>query len=325
MRTPVERARAYGDDVSDQLHSHTTREFSDFRASVSNSYVPLRVTSDRPDTFVGRIRMTNLDDIHVSDVSATEHTVERTPNLIGRGDARYFKLSLQVSGTGLLIQDNREALLTPGDLAVYDTERPYSLVFDDDFRMMVVMFPQTLLDLPPQAVGQLTATRFTRGDGVSDMISPFLERMSVGLERLTGPTGTRLAYNALDLIATMFANELGSRSEGTGHQALAGRIRAYIEEHLGEPELDPQHIAAAHFISRRQLHVLFREQGTSVSAWVRSRRLEHCRRDLADPLLADRPVGQIAFRWGFVDAAHFSRLFKATFGESPSEMRARLA
>ena len=29
----------------------------------------------------------------------------------------------------------------------------------------------------------------------------------------------------------------------------------------------------------------------------------------------------IAFRWGFCDAAHFSRVFKREFGATPSEVR----
>ncbi len=306
-------------------HEFATREFADFRSAVSESFVPLLVRSDNPGRFAGRIRMADLDDIHVSEVSAREHSVERTPELIARGDdRRYFKLSLQITGSGLLIQDNREAVLQPGDIAVYDTGRPYSMVFDDDFRMMVVMFPQTLLDLPAESMGQLTAVRFAHGHGLTGMIAPFLEQMANGIDRLAGATGTRLAHNAIDLVSTMFASELGPLVPPGGHRELAGRVRAYIEQNLGDPQLDPSTIAAAHYISTRHLHGVFREEGTTVSTWVRTRRLEHCRRDLADPLLTDRAIGAIAARWGFIDAAHFSRLFKATFGRSPSEVRASI-
>jgi AraC-like DNA-binding protein len=33
-------------------------------------------------------------------------------------------------------------------------------------------------------------------------------------------------------------------------------------------------------------------------------------------------VGAIASRWGFAEAAHFSRVFKAAFQMSPTELRA---
>lgn len=305
------------------LQEFATREFAEYRSAVSQSFVPLQVDSSKPGRFAGRIRMAVLDDIHVSEVSAREHWVERTPSLIARGcERRYFKLSLQIAGSGLLIQDNREAVLRPGDITVYDTGRPYSMVFDDDFRMMVVMFPQTMLDLPAESVGQLTAVRFAHDDGLTGMIASFLEQLANGIDKLSGPTGTRLAYNAIDLVGTMFASEIGTLIEAGGHRELAARIRAYVEQNLGDPLLDPASIAAAHFISTRHLHGLFREEGTTVSSWVRTRRLEHCRRDLADPVLADKAIGAVAARWGFIDAAHFSRLFKSTFGRSPSDVRA---
>ncbi|WP_416442839.1 helix-turn-helix domain-containing protein [Leucobacter sp. HNU] len=60
-----------------------------------------------------------------------------------------------------------------------------------------------------------------------------------------------------------------------------------------------------------------------MSAYIRSQRLEHCRRDLTNPALTDRPVSAIAARWGFIDAAHFSRVFRAHFGSTPREVRAQ--
>lgn len=306
-----------------RVSTTVARTFDEFRTAVSESFVPLQVTSARPDPFWGRIRSAEADEVHVSEVSAAEHVVERTPELIARGDRQYFKLSLQLAGTGLLIQDDREAVLHPGDLAVYDTQRPYTLVFDDDFRTMVVMFPKRLIDLPADVVAQLTAVRMSGTTGVGGIIVPFLAQLVGNLEQLSGATGARLAHSALDLVTTMFANELDvNAGPGTPHQVLLQRIRAYIDRNLASTDLGPAQIAAAHFISTRHLHGIFREQGTTVSAWIRTRRLERCRRDLLSPLYADRPVAAIAARWGFVDAAHFSRVFKAAYAESPSELRA---
>lgn len=301
------------------------RTFSDFRQAVSDSFVPLEVTSSRPDPFWGRIRRAGADEVHVYEVSAGEHVVERTPELIAGSDRHYYKLSLMLSGTGLLIQDDREATLQPGDLAVYDTNRPYSLVFDDDFRTMVVMFPKHLIALPPDVVAQLTAVQMSGRSGVGGIIAPFLAQLAGNLEQLSGPTGARLAHTALDLVTTMFANELDLTGALDPHQALMQRIRTYIDANLASTDLGPAQIAAVHFISTRHLHGLFREQGTTVSSWIRSRRLDRCRRDLVNPIYGDRPVAAIAARWGFVDAAHFSRVFKAAYAESPSDLRAAAA
>jgi AraC-like DNA-binding protein len=149
-------------------------------------------------------------------------------------------------------------------------------------------------------------------------------RLADSLDAVGGPNGTRLVHNALDLVTTLFNEELDLRgaSSRDPHQILLGRIHDFIEANLGDPDLSPGSIAAAHYISTRHLHDLFRELGTTVAASIRERRLERCRRDLRDPVLSDRPVTAIAARWGFLDSAHFSRIFRAAYGESPTGYRA---
>jgi AraC-like DNA-binding protein len=50
-------------------------------------------------------------------------------------------------------------------------------------------------------------------------------------------------------------------------------------------------------------------------------RLAAARHDFLDPRLSDRSITDIAFSWGFNDAAHFSRSFFKTYGLTPSEFR----
>jgi AraC-like DNA-binding protein len=102
------------------------------------------------------------------------------------------------------------------------------------------------------------------------------------------------------------------------------QTRAFIEEHLGDPDLTPPAVAAAHYVSVRYLHKLFETQEASVAEWIRQRRLERCRRDLLDSALSALPVNAIAARWGLLNAAHFSRAFRAAYGTAPGEYR-RLA
>src|SRR5699024_1227085 len=99
-------------------------------------------------------------------------------------------------------------------------------------------------------------------------------------------------------------------------------VVAFIEEHLGDADLDPQTIAAANFMSVRALHQLFEVTGDTVASTVRSLRLEQCRRDLENPAPATASISSIATRWGFVDSAHVSRAFRRAYGTTPSKWRA---
>jgi AraC-like DNA-binding protein len=310
--------------ASQKLMSTVALTFDHWKHLVAESFVPLAARTADVDGFRGRLRSRVLDRMSVVEVTATSHEVHRTPALIAQASERYFKLNLQLEGTGLLIQDNREALLRPGDLAIYDTNRPYTLAFEKEARMIVVMFPCDALSLPTDYVGQLAAVRMAGSSGLSGIVGQFIRQLSENLEVLSGPSGSRLATNALDLVSTMLHAEMDIAPDRMKPQALlAVSMREYIEANLSDPQLSPASIAAAHFISTRHLHNLFHESGTTVASWIRSQRLDGARRQLQDPLHAGKSVGAVAARWGFLDAAHFSRIFRDAFGMSPSDWRRR--
>ncbi|WP_458114293.1 helix-turn-helix domain-containing protein [Arthrobacter sp. R1-13] len=308
--------------ASQNVRSSVALTFDHWKHLVAESFVPLSARTEDIDGFRGQMRLRVLDRMSVVEVTATSHEVHRTPALIARATERYFKLNLQLEGTGLLIQDNREALLQPGDLAIYDTNRPYTLAFEEEARMMVVMFPCDALSLPTDYVGQLAAVRMAGSTGLSGIVGQFIRQLSENLDVLSGPSGSRLATNALDLVSTMLHAEMDIAPDQMKPQALlAVSVREYIEANLSDPLLSPASIAAAHFISTRHLHNVFHESGTTVASWIRSQRLDGARRELRDPLHAGRSVGAVAARWGFLDAAHFSRIFRDAFGVSPSDWR----
>lgn len=45
-------------------------------------------------------------------------------------------------------------------------------------------------------------------------------------------------------------------------------------------------------------------------------------KDLTDPAQLHQPISSIANAWTFIDAANFSRAFKAHFGMTPRQARA---
>ena len=74
-------------------------------------------------------------------------------------------------------------------------------------------------------------------------------------------------------------------------------------------------------LSPRYLNGLFGDEGASLMRHVWRRRLEQCAKDLCDPRRAGERVAEIAFRWGFNDASHFSRAFRQQFGSAPGEFQ----
>ena len=312
------------DDAAGRTPLDVPVTFEAFRAAVSDTFVPLDAATADGQAFEGRIRSHRLGAVHVAEVAAGAHLIRRTPKLIRSEDPEYFKLGLQVSGVGVLSQDGREAGLAPGDFAIYDTSRPYELAFDDEFHMLVVMFPRQLLRVPAGDMRKLTARTVCGRQGVGALVTPLLRGVGERAASAQPAVAAHLSEAVLDLLTASYAEQLECEAgvpPETRQAALLLRIRAFVEDRLSDPDLSPTVIASAHHISVRYLQKLFESEGTTASAWVRARRLERCRRDLADPGLSGRSVASIAASWGILDAAHFSRLFRSTYGRSPKEYR----
>lgn len=308
----------------------TANDFDGWQGLVSDSFVPLDTEPQRRGGFRGQIHARDYDSVVMSRITANPHAVLRTPRLIsqaaaGHGcaaDTNYFKVSLQLDGHGLLVQDGREMTLAPGSLAIYDTSRPYTLSFDSDFSSYVMMFPQSRVNLPANTIGQLTATPIGAEHQLGAVVAQVITQAGAMMPGLSRSTGVRLAGNVVDLLTTVMADELSATgSEADGRNELWGEIADYIDEHLSDPQLSPSTIASAHFMSVRTLHQIFEGNRETVAGEIRRRRIEKCRLDLADPRQKQTPVAAIGARWGLGDPAHFSRLFRSMVGQPPAEFR----
>ena len=84
------------------------------------------------------------------------------------------------------------------------------------------------------------------------------------------------------------------------------------------PDLCIDQISAELGCSKRYLHMLFSERGTTVSDYIWQARLQNCRQELEAH--AGKTITDVAFSWGFSSSSHFSRVFRKYFGVVPSSI-----
>ena len=298
------------------------------------TWVPMECRAETG-TYWGVFRASGLGAMQVVVMDILPITVRRTPELISQADPDYLKLLLVCGeGSTVVTQEGRQARISAAEFTLYDTRRPYQVECavgqDGPTRLLTFMFPPSLLPLPRSRVPGLTALRIPATTGLGDLTAQFLLQLARNVDHYSPSEAARLSTAALEVLATRLAHELDFdnwESPEARRHALLTTVQGFIQQHLGDPQLSPGAIAAAHHISLRSLHQLFHDEGLTVAGWIRQRRLERCRRDLADPALAARPVAAIAATWGFTSAADFSRAFRAAHGLPPAEYRrsARLA
>ncbi|HEU5155691.1 MAG TPA: AraC family transcriptional regulator [Streptosporangiaceae bacterium] len=301
--------------------------FALWQEATARSHMPNRLRSDDRDDFHARMRILDFGEVQVSALAYPHLGVARTAKLIRQSDPESYQVNYFLGSEGVMSLDGCDTPLRLGDLVVMDSSRPYSGDVRADpgsWSHMTVQFPRSLLPLPHKRVRGLLAVPISGRHGMGGVLTRWLADLNARGDEFLPSDIPTLASVTLDLLASVIARCLEAEaalSPEARRNALRAQINAFVERHLADPALAPQTIADAHHISLRYLQQLFAEEGASPAAWIRHRRLERCRRDLADPRLNGSPVQAIAARWGFTDPTHFSRLFRAAYGLPPRDYR----
>lgn len=293
------------------------------RHVIARTLVPQEHRFDHGPEFEFNIRSGELGAVRLTESQAGPGTAVRTGRLIRCSDPEVYLVGVVAEGRLLIEQDERRAVLQPGDLTLFDSSRP-GRKRHLAMRSIVVGFPRSMLPLPSDDVRRLTAVPHRGDEGVGSVVSALVRDTARRIDDVSPAEAARFGRALVDLLTVLFAgrlNRAGDVPSETSRHALLRQVYAYLDRHLDDPSLGPGTVAAAHHVSVRALYKLFESEPRSISAGIRQARLDRCRRDLLDPALADRPVGWIAARWGLPNHAHFSRLFRATYGCSPSELR----
>ncbi len=291
---------------------------------ICDVYVQLDCDAAERAGFRGSIRSHRLAQLDLSVVDSVAQRVLRTPRQISRAAEDFFLVSIQTRGRGIVRQDGRDALLQPGDFALYDSTRPYELAFGGHFQQMVLMLPGGQLRSLVRETDRLTATAVNGREGAGHLMISMLQTLQRDIGGLQPASATAVANGIVDiLVAGLHTLPAASRqgvSDLTGYHLA--RIKQLVAQRLSDPQLSVATIAAELKLSVGHVHRLFQHEPVPLGHYIWNQRLDACQRDLRDPALAGRGIAEIAFDRGFNDAAHFSRSFRRRFGVSARDYRA---
>jgi AraC-like DNA-binding protein len=253
-------------------------------------------------------------------VRGTPQVVRRTLRSISAAPQDPLKLCIQIEGTAVLHQADREVLIEPGQLALYDTGRPYDLRLAGLWTCSVVTVPRDAFQVTDVALDAAMRQPFSVASGPGGLLANLTEfalkqAMDADGEETSrahlGEAGIELVASLLDSVPHWAVDDSGVREA----------VLSYVRSHLHDPDLSHASVAAAHHMSPRTLNRLFEGRGQTVTDAIRTLRLEGVLAELRDPRWRRTPVMALAARWGFRDQGHFTRAFKAQFGVTPAAFR----
>ncbi len=274
--------------------------------------------------FEGSISSRIVGGIDIARISSNADKITRSRTQVANTNDSYCFLIAQISGRSMMRQNGHEVFLEKNDITLIDSGRPSDFRFDGISTQLSVHLPRKTVENKLRGRNIPCAMQIPDKTGLGAIVTNFVTHLYDRAEHFSATQATGLRDAVLDLTYAAILEDTPLAHDPTVSQATLSQIihvQNFILARLPDPTLTPSSVAAAYGISTRHLHRNFNRIGTSVGEWIRQRRLEKCREDLADQRFAGHGIIQIAFHWGFNDASHFSRAFKAEFGLSPREFR----
>ena len=273
-----------------------------------------------PKPFEGSIVTRAIGRFLCSRISHHAGIATRSSCQIERSDPPEYIVLLQLAGVSHLEQLGRRVDLRPGAVTVIDSTFPSRCAFEGKNILLAFHISRPALD--DLALAWVPEIAVLVGESSSTLVGAL---MSSAFEVVRGSDAARGDVVVRAIVSLLEGNR-ADRPDGPhcGRQSnvtLLRSIQDFVTGHLGDAALSPLKIARAHGVSERKVHRVFKASGLSVSQWIKQRRLDRCAAQLRDPALRSQSITEIAFRWGFNDAAHFSRAFRAEFAQTPRAFR----
>jgi AraC-like DNA-binding protein len=300
-----------------------TRNVDDWSGALAETYGVMGVEPEAESPFAASLARRDFDRLKAVELCGTPQVFHRTAPMIGSDSPNDFILTMAVDGRGLIIQDGRTASLGPGEFALVENARPYSMVMLEHCRIIDYTWPREAVGLTDTESREITARTFGSASPMGRLLSPMLANLHRVGDELSEAGAIRLSGVVADLLVTA-ALEL-SQPDGSDvriRQQYEAMTR-FIEGRLDDPDLSAESVAEEFFFSSRTVHRVFARNGTTVASAIRDLRLEASRTMLLSAAYRTTSIGYIASHFGFSSLPVFSRAFAARYGVSPTVYRSQ--
>lgn len=294
-----------------------------WRETIGEMFVPLEFEADDTGAFCADLQHAPMGVLDLMTLSPSAHTVIRSERLARQSDADYFMVSYQISGQGLLRQGDREARQNAGDFVLYDSTRPFQMGYAADFSKHILRIPRSLLNAHFSSPERLCGLTIHAQSGPGILLGGMLNSLANSGGGMAPQVVEPIANALIELvIGGLQSLPQADQCEPSKLQAFhLARVKSYILQNLGDACLNMEKVAQALRMSVSSLYRVFENEPQPLAQWIWSQRLQLCQRDLKNPALKGRNIGDIGFDWGFSNCTHFSRAFKRETGLTPKEFR----
>jgi AraC-like DNA-binding protein len=264
------------------------------------------------------------DEMPISATHAAATSYDRPSRVIAKAGLDNVLLSIYEDRDYLICADGQERTIRAGDIVALDLSRP-SRITAPEAASITVIVPRHLLSNLSANLDDSHGLVLPKGSPLNALLASHMRELLIQAPRLDRVAGLAVTRATAALAAAC----LGTAEEGrvpassSIRTAVLRLIRQAIDENLGNPELGPDFLARRFALSRARLYRMFEPLG-GVKSYIQQRRLMRAHQAISDPAFFHESITTLAERYGFMDKSAFSRAYRALYGVSPSESRARV-
>jgi len=258
-------------------------------------------------------------ELDVVDMRCGPLLAARTNRLVQEANDALMIALLVHDGAEIVGHVDTAAVLSRGDLLLWNCERPARFAVADLVSKRLMVVPADLFD--SAGTKRIAQRGFTvvRRSPATQLLDHFLGTLVTSEDCLGSAASAGVRNAVLELLFGSLQPDPSASIDGSTI-ALRPAVERWIDQHLTDMVITPTSVAVAHAVSVRTVHRMFAETGDTLGSVVRLRRLNRVRGELE---CTDHTIAAIASRWGFCDSSHLNRIFKRQFGLSPSDYRAQ--
>lgn len=274
------------------------------------------------DDLHARMELWQLGRLHLFRSASSGMAMSRDARRARSDGQPIVALAVQERSTARHEQFGHQRHVVAGELMLVDLTAPFAFSWATTGASRALQIPLDVLALPPEVV-RAAVPRLQDGPLAALVARHVVDLFQVADRVAAAPQAAAVGAASIDLVRALIASSVGSGVDARAvhRETLLARIHEYVRQHLRDPALGADRIAAVHNLSRRQVFALFARSGASLEQVIITRRLDAAFDELGQPHARHKTIAAVAAEWGFRDPAHFSRRFKAAFGMTPGERR----
>ena len=235
-------------------------------------------------------------------------------------------LVINPGGPLYISQRGREIVLGEGEATIVSLTDTLDAAHRAPAHFQVLRVPTALL-APRLARGQNGFLRRVPSDSFALRLLTSYIDVAWKERTLAGPDLQHLVVSHIhDLMAVAIGATRDAAEDAKTRGVYAARLLAIkqdIARYLDRPDLSVSALAARHRCTPRHLQRAFEMAGTTFTEYILMQRLERAHGMLVDSRFRDEKISTIAYDCGFADVSYFNRMFRRSYGASPSDIRAQ--